>query len=448
MDKRTEQFLKDPIFPLLIKMSAPNTVAFLINAVVVLAEFWFISQLGITPLAAVTLAFPAIMLTQQMAFGALGGAVTSSIARSLGAADKPRAEKLLWHSLYISCFGALAFLIIFFIFGEPLLRILGGTGALLEESLAYCFVYLLGAIVVWLSGSLTAALRGMGDMQFPAVLTVICAGIQIFFSAGFILGSFGLPKLGLVGSAWSMIVTSGFMALVTLIKISSPSSPVRLKLKRLTIERELFEDIFSVALPASLSPIMTVATVLLLTGLIGQFGTSAIAGYGIGSRVEFLLIPIVFGIGTAMTAMVGTNIGAKNIERAERIGMVGATTAGLLSAVIGLALALTPNLWISIFTSDPETLLVTKQYIQILGVCYVFQGYGLSLYFASQGANAMKWPIIITAIRLIVFSVLALVAVYWLSYGLVSIFYASAIAMVIFGVLMVISLKMGAWRNN
>lgn len=447
MDKRTEQFLKDPIFPLLIKMSAPNTVAFLINAVVVLAEFWFISQLGITPLAAVTLAFPAIMLTQQMAFGALGGAVTSSIARSLGAADKPRAEKLLWHSLYISCFGALAFLIIFFIFGEPLLRILGGTGALLEESLAYCFVYLLGAIVVWLSGSLTAALRGMGDMQFPAVLTVVCAGIQVFFSAGFILGSFGLPKLGLVGSAWSMIVTSGFMALVTLIKISSPSSPVRLKLKRLTIERELFEDIFSVALPASLSPIMTVATVLLLTGLIGQFGTSAIAGYGIGSRVEFLLIPIVFGIGTAMTAMVGTNIGAKNIERAEKIGMVGATTAGLLSAVIGLALALTPNLWISIFTSDPETLLVTKQYIQILGVCYVFQGYGLSLYFASQGANAMKWPIIITAIRLIVFSVLALVAVYWLSYGLVSIFYASAIAMVIFGILMVISLKMGAWRD-
>ena len=448
MDKRTEQFLKDPIFPLLIKMSAPNTVAFLINAVVVLAEFWFISQLGITPLAAVTLAFPAIMLTQQMAFGALGGAVTSSIARSLGAADKPRAEKLLWHSLYISFFGALVFLIIFFIFGEPLLRILGGTGALLEESLAYCFVYLLGAIVVWLSGSLTAALRGMGDMQFPAVLTVICAGIQVFFSAGFILGSFGLPKLGLVGSAWSMIVTSGFMALVTLIKISSPSSPVRLKLKRLTIERELFEDIFSVALPASLSPIMTVATVLLLTGLIGQFGTSAIAGYGIGSRVEFLLIPIVFGIGTAMTAMVGTNIGAKNIERAEKIGMVGATTAGLLSAVIGLALALTPNLWISIFTSDPETLLVTKQYIQILGVCYVFQGYGLSLYFASQGANAMKWPIIITAIRLIVFSVLALVAVYWLSYGLVSIFYASAIAMVIFGILMVISLKMGAWRDS
>ena len=120
--------------------------------------------------------------------------------------------------VYILLWSFSFFNYLFSIFGEALLRILGGTGALLEESLAYCFVYLLGAIVVWLSGSLTAALRGMGDMQFPAVLTVICAGIQIFFSAGFILGSFGLPKLGLVGSAWSMIVTSGFMALVTLNK--------------------------------------------------------------------------------------------------------------------------------------------------------------------------------------------------------------------------------------
>ena len=192
---------------------------------------------------------------------------------------------------------------------------------------------------------------------------------------------------------------------------------------------------------------MTVGTVLVLTGLIGQFGTSAIAGYGIGSRVEFLLIPIVFSIGTAMTTMVGTNIGAKNIDRAEKIGMIGATTAGLLSAVIGITLALTPDLWISIFTSDAATLLVTKQYIQILGICYIFQGYGLSLYFASQGANAMKWPIIITAIRLLIFSAGALISIYWLSYGLESIFYASALAMVVFGVLMVISLKMGAWRN-
>ena len=113
MHNRTEQFLNDPVFPLLIRMSAPNTIAFFIQAIVVLAEVWFISKLGTTSLAAVALAFPVIMHTQQMAFGALGGAVTSSIARSLGAEDKERAEKLLWHSLLLSCCGYLLFFLIF-----------------------------------------------------------------------------------------------------------------------------------------------------------------------------------------------------------------------------------------------------------------------------------------------------------------------------------------------
>jgi putative MATE family efflux protein len=447
MDKRTEQLLRDPVFPLLIKMSAPNTVAFLINAFVVLVEFWFIGQLGLIPLAAITLAFPAIMLTQQMAFGALGGAVSSSISRSLGANNIDKAEKLLWHSLYISFLGALVFFLVFLFFGEWLLITLGGSSDLLQESLAYCLVYLSGGLVVWLSGSLTAALRGMGDMQFPAKLTVVCAGIQVFLSSGFILGWFGFPKLGLVGSAWSMIITSSFMAVACVIKLLSAKSPIKLKIQKITFEKNLFEDIFSVALPASLSPIFTVGTVLVLTGLIGQFGTSAIAGYGIGSRVEFLLIPIVFSIGTAMTTMVGTNIGANNIDRAERIGMIGATSAGLLSGVIGLILALTPDIWIRVFTADQETLMVTKQYIQILGVCYLFQGFGLSLYFASQGSNAMKWPIVITALRFVVFTVAALVSVYWLSTGIAGIFYSSAGAMILFGVLMVVALKKGAWRK-
>ena len=121
-------------------------------------------------------------------------------------------------------------------------------------------------------------------MKFPAALTVICAGIQIILSAGFILGLFGFPKLGLVGAAWSMIITSTFMACVILFKIMSSTSSVRLKLNKAVFKKELFADIFSVALPASLSPIFTVGTVLVLTGLIGQFGTTAIAGYGIGSR--------------------------------------------------------------------------------------------------------------------------------------------------------------------
>ena len=448
MQSRTDEFLSDPVFPLLVRMSAPNTIAFFTQAIVVLAEVWFISKLGTTSLAAVALAFPIIMLTQQMAFGALGGAVTSSIARSLGAGDKERAEKLLWHSLFLAACGGLFFLFIFLIGGEFLLLTLGGRGLLLQEALSYCLVFLSGATIIWFSGTLSAALRGMGNMRFPAMLMIAGSGIQIILGGSLILGWFGVPALGLIGAPIAAISTATFITLAMFLKLVHSSSEVQLKLSLLYFEKELFKDIFTVALPASLSPVFTVGTILVLTGLVGQFGDSALAGYGIGSRIEFLMIPLVFGIGTAMTAMVGTNMGAKKIERAERIGWVGGSLAGFFSGIIGLILFLTSDYWIGLFATDQATYIVTKQYIEIVGLCFGFQGLGLSLYFASQGANAMKWPIFATISRFIVAALGGWISVKYFSTGISGIFYSAAAAMTLFGLMLGISLKMGAWRKS
>jgi putative MATE family efflux protein len=448
MDKRTEKMLKEPIFLLLVNMSAPNTIAFLVQAFVVLTEVWLIGRLGTNALAAVALAFPVIMLTQQMAFGALGGAVSSSLARSLGAGNKQRAEELLWHALFLAAFGALFFLSVFYISGEFLLQILGGRGELLEQAIAYCRVFLLGAIVIWFSGTLSAALRGIGNMRFPALLIIIGSGLQVTLAGGLILGWFGLPRLGIIGAPLAAILSGIFMSSAMLIKLSYFSQEVELNLKRLSLKKDLFADIFSVALPASLSPIFTVATILVLTGFVGQFGASALAGYGIGSRIEFLMIPLVFGIGTAMTTMVGTNMGANNIQRSEKIGWLGGSLAGFFSGIIGLVLAFTADYWINVFTTDEGAYLATKSYIQIVGLCFTFQGLGLSLYFASQGANAMIWPMIATGSRFLVASVGSWLAINYFSTGLNGVFYSAALAMILYGMILAISLKLGAWRKT
>ena len=193
---------------------------------------------------------------------------------------------------------------------------------------------------------------------------------------------------------------------------------------------------------------LTVGTILVLTGLVGTFGTEALAGYGIGSRVEFLMIPLIFGIGTAMTSIVGANIGAQNIERAETVGIYGGTTAGIVSIFIGLTLAIFPDAWIQFFTDDPKAYEVTKKYIQIVGPFYIFQGMGLSLYFASQGANAMKWPTVATIARFLIASIGGGISIYWLGLGIESIFISSSLAMMVFGIMIFISIKRGAWRIN
>ena len=448
MDNRTQEFLTKPIIPLLIRMSAPNTIAFFIQSLVVLTEVWFISRLGTNSLAAVALAFPLLMITQTMSGGALGGAITSAIARSMGADDIEKAERLIWHSIIISLGGAISFLILFLLFGKQLLFLLGGRGEILQESYAYCSILFFGGILLWLSGSLSAVLRGMGNMRFPATLMVITSSIQVILSGGFILGWFGFPKLGVPGAAVAVLISSALMVTVILFKLRSKSIPASLRKERFQLRKILFDNIFEVAIPASLSPLLVVSTILVLTGLVGRFGTEALAGYGIGSRVEFLMIPLIFGIGTAMTSIVGANIGALNIDRAEKVGILGGSTAGFVSILIGLTLAVFPEAWIQFFTDDIKAFEVTKKYIQIVGPFYIFQGIGLSLYFASQGANAMKWPTIATIARFIIACAGGGISVYWLDLGIESIFISSSAAMAIFGLMIFISIKKGAWRKN
>ena len=448
MENRTQEFLTKPIIPLLIRMSAPNTIAFFIQSLVVLTEVWFISRLGTNSLAAVALAFPLLMITQTMSGGALGGAITSAIARSMGADDIEKAERLIWHSIIISLGGAISFLILFLLFGKQLLFLLGGRGEILQESYAYCSILFFGGILLWLSGSLSAVLRGMGNMRFPATLMVITSSIQVILSGGFILGWFGFPKLGVPGAAVAVLISSALMVTVILLKLRSKSIPASLRKERFQLRKFLFDNIFEVAIPASLSPLLVVGTILILTGLVGRFGTEALAGYGIGSRVEFLMIPLIFGIGSAMTSIVGANIGALNIDRAEKVGILGGSTAGFVSILIGLTLAAFPEAWIQFFTDDIKAFEVTKKYIQIVGPFYVFQGIGLSLYFASQGANAMKWPTIATIARFIIACAGGGVSVYWLELGIESIFISSSAAMAIFGLMIFISIKKGAWRKN
>ena len=448
MDNRTQEFLTQPVMPLLIRMSAPNTVAFFIQSIVVLTEVWFISKLGTNSLAAVALAFPLLMITQTMSGGALGGAITSAIARSMGANDIDKAERLIWHSVVISLGGAFTFLLFFLLFGEQLLFLLGGRGDILEESYTYCSYLFLGGLILWLSGSMSAVLRGMGNMRFPATLMICTSFLQVFLSGGFILGWYGFPQIGVPGAAIATLISAFVMVIIIFLKLMSESIPVKLRMRQLILSRDLFNNIFEVAIPASVSPLLTVGTILVLTGLVGTFGTEALAGYGIGSRVEFLMIPLIFGIGTAMTSIVGANIGAKNIIRAETVGIYGGTSAGVVSIFIGLTLALFPDDWIQFFTDDMKAFEVTKLYIQIVGPFYIFQGIGLSLYFASQGANAMKWPTIATIARFLIASIGGGISVHWLGFGIGSIFISSAIAMMIFGTMIFVSIKKGAWRVN
>ena len=216
----------------------------------------------------------------------------------------------------------------------------------------------------------------------------------------------------------------------------------------MTFSKSDFNDILQVALPGALSPLLTVATVLVLTAFVASFGEAALAGYGIGSRVEFLIIPLVFGLGAAMTSTVGVSVGAGDLGRAERLGRVGGVSAGLIAGVVGIVLALFPDAWIGAFTDLPAVHASAKSYIQIVGPFFFFHGLGLSLYFASQGAGAMLWPVWATVLRVVVAALGAYALAFTFGFGLAGIYAAAAAAMLTYAVVIAAAISAGAWRKG
>ena len=448
MDSKTQHLLTAPPLGLLIGLATPNSIAFFIQSFVSMAEVWVIGTLGTAPLAAIALAFPLLMLMQTLPGGALGGAVASSIARALGAGKPERAERLIWHALALAAAGAGLILLTFTLGGYAFLRFLGGSELILDYAYRYGFILSLGGLGLWLVGVVTAIYRGMGDMRFPASMMIVNAVIQVPLSICLVTGAFGLPALGVAGAAVSAVVVAALVSTLMLLRLIYGNTLISLRRHPAVFSRELFADILRVFAPASLSPLLTVATIVSLTAIVGSFGEKALAGYGIGSRIEFLMIPLIFGLGAAMTSLVGMAIGAGDQARAERIGWIGSCCASVLAGSIGLLLAFTANAWIPVFTQDPEIHAAALAYMRIVAPCFAFMGLGFSLYFASQGAGAMLWPVTATATRILVAVGGALVFTRVIGMGLEGVFYAAAIAMVFYGVVIAAALKLGAWRRT
>jgi putative MATE family efflux protein len=394
--------LSAPILPTLIRLTLPNLAAMLVTAVVAISETVYVGILGTIELAAIALVFPMVMLMQMLSAGAMGGGVSSAISRALGAGDEARAAALALHALAIGAAAGLVFSLFFLTFGRGIFGTLGGTGAVLEQALVYAGVALTAAIVIWLVNTLASIVRGTGNMQVPSLTLLAASALQIALGGSLGLGIGPVPRFGLAGVASGLVIGYALGALALLWFLRSGRARITLRLRGVALRREMFLDILKVGAVASFSPLQTVLTVLILTSLVARFGTEALAGYGIGARLEFLLVPIAFAVGVACVPMVGMAIGARDVGRARRVAWIGAGVAASVLALISLVVVIAPLTWSGLFTSDPAVLAAANLYLRLAGPTFAFVGLGLALYFSSQGAGKVLGPVLAATVRLVV----------------------------------------------
>ena len=443
MDARTRGLIEAPIVPVLLRLAAPNVLVMLAQAGTGLIEAYFVGKLGTDALAGVALVFPGLMLMQMVSAGAMGGGISSAIARALGGGRRADADAFVAHALVIAL-ALGAFFSIALIAGGPwLYRTLGGHGAALEAALVYSNVVFAGATLLWVFNTLANVLRGTGNMLVPAAVICVGAVVLVPLSPALIFGWGPFPRLGVAGGGAAIVAYYAAGSAVLAAYIWSGRSVLRPRLC-VRLRWPMFREILQVGAVASLISLLTNLTIGITTGFVGAHGPAAIAGFGVGSRLEYLLVPLAFGLGAPLVALVGTNLGAGRHERALRIAWIGAAVAFALTETIGLLGAAFPNAWLTLFDRDPAMLAAGTAYLRAVGPFYGFFGLGMALYFASQGAGRLTWPLVAGMVRLVVAVGGGWLMLRWTG-ELASVFLALGAGLAAYGVIIAGAVRAGAW---
>ena len=439
--------LTAPIGRSLLLLAGPTTALMLVQILVAIADGAFVGRLGTDALAGMALVIPFVTAMFNIANGGMGGAVASSLARALGAGRLDDARAIVLHAMILAAAFAVTFTLLDWTCAPALFRLLGGSGSALERALSFSHVLFTGAMAIWISAFLSALLRGSGNTVTPARLGLLASLIYVPLSGLLTLGIVDWPGFGVAGSAIASICVAAGMTLFLARAIRDGRLGFAPTLTGVRLQWPIFQEILRIGLMGSVATLVANLTAVLMIGLVGRFGVAALAGYGIGARLEYMLAPVAFGIGSGLTTLVGVAAGANAWRRAVTVAWTGGLIAFGSIGSIGWLVVLWPELWSRLFTSDDQVTNASISYINHVAPCYCLFGLGISLNFASQGAGRMTAPLVASFARLTTATVVGWIVVEKTNLGLDGLFGAVALGIIVYGCAIAGPLLAAPWRE-
>ena len=393
LDRRTRVLLEAPVLSTLLKMAAPNMLVMLAQMSIGLVEVYFVARLGVDALAGASLVFPMLSLISAVSQGAVGGGVVTAIARALGRGQRGQANQLVWYAVAIAAvFGLLTSAIILSA-GPLFYRAMGAEGESLVVATTYSSIVFGGSILIWAFNLRLAAVRGPGNLLLP--VGIVCGGMLILLplSPILIFGLGPLPAFGVAGAATAVLLYYAGGSLCFALFLWGGGGTLRPSAMPPRLSWAPFREILRVGGMSALVSATTHLTIAIITAYVGTAGVTALAGYGAGARLEFILVPLSYGIGGPAGILIGTNVGAGESGRALRTAWITVLLSALATEAIGVAAATWPSVWIGSFSNDPAVLAIGTTYLRTVGPLFGFFGIGYALYCAGQGTGRMGWPV-------------------------------------------------------
>lgn len=432
-----------PLAPTMFKLAVPGVIGAVLTTMPGLLEATFLKESGTGALAAVALVYPLVILSGMFSAGAFGGAISGFIARAIGAGNDDEASAVLVCAVIISLAGGFLMWILVVLLGPFLYQYASDSPTITDAAHYYATLLFPAIPAYWLVNMLSSVLRGSGDMIRPAIVAAILLATYIL-CASLLIPTQGATinealKAAAIAMASAYLLAS---ALVTYF-IAHKSQPVRFRIA--AFRPALLTKILRQGTLAASQSVMTIVYALVTTIIFSRFGTDWLAGFGLAVRLELIMVPVIFGIGASMIAIVGAYAGAGMREEAISIAWRGIAVNVVLIGALGALLSIFPASWCGLVGSDPAVINSCSQALAVIAPTYAFFALGLSCYLLSQALNTLAFPVLGALARLIIVAT----GLYWVGSetSVDTTLYSVAIAAIVYGTVVAVGLRLGPWRS-
>lgn len=425
----------------IVSLAAPTTAVMLMAAISNVLHTYFVSRLGDDAIAAVALVFPIALILMTVISGGMGAGVASGIARALGAGRTADACVVAEHALAITILLSIAGTIATELGGSALFRAMGGRGLVLEQATQFARILFGGMLITFTVGTFDSILRGTGNVRIPALCSTLSLVLQIAFTPLFMFGI----GLGLIGAPLATLSGQLIGLVPRLAYIFGGRAAFHPRFLPRRLSSAHLREILRVGVPASLSAGLNYVALIILTASAARYGDHYLAAYGLGTRLDFLLFTLGFGVAAAALTLVGMATGAGRTDLVARyVAQSSLLVAGVV-AIPALLVTWRPSLWLGLFTSAPDIEAVGASYFHWVGPSYVFVVSSMVVASAFQGLGRATVPLTVMGFRVVLVVTAALVATRVLGWPADALFAVIAVGNVL-GCLALVTLFRAAFR--